>query len=382
MRRFVVGEIKFAEIPGSDEGMNTPAGPDAPISPTKLLRTLLVSIVNAADAVCTTPHASWDRPYKAFNEASDAAILDEAGAMCKADALIVWGTQCRPCVMAGDEKQLAPLIMNPNRNRFAAEGRTSILEHLKRSGYPCLILTEQLRIVSGMFDLAKEIIYHQVKNFAYGERAQLANHPIARKIDAWVRAKYELQSLPGKVLPTFLHCPDSKVQQAPGGSRFNLVQNAVAVDLIVELLGSGIGLQPEDIVMITPYRANLDLLEKSLQQHAVQGLEKVTVNTTDSFQGREGQVAVLVLCIDKQTGPSFTASPQRICVGITRQIGALFVVGDINTVAPIGTIKPTEVRGDDCEVVTIKMDVFRSFLQYFRDHSRVVTANFDDHHVF
>jgi superfamily I DNA and/or RNA helicase len=38
-------------------------------------------------------------------------VLDEAGAMSKADAILVWGAECRPCAMAGDEKQLPPAVM-------------------------------------------------------------------------------------------------------------------------------------------------------------------------------------------------------------------------------------------------------------------------------
>ena len=55
--------------------------------------------------VFTPPQASADFPYKLAKKAAKAVILDEAGAMCKADALLVLGNVSRPWAMAGDDKQ-------------------------------------------------------------------------------------------------------------------------------------------------------------------------------------------------------------------------------------------------------------------------------------
>ncbi|KAJ4326052.1 hypothetical protein N0V84_003272 [Fusarium piperis] len=104
-------------------------------------------IVQYANAVCTTPHASTRKPYKLFKEKADAVVLDEAGAMWKADALQVIGQTLRPVAMAGDENQLPPTVMTlmdrrdgNMLNQFAPDARTSILEHFKRTGQACFLL--------------------------------------------------------------------------------------------------------------------------------------------------------------------------------------------------------------------------------------------------
>lgn len=65
-----------------------------------------------------------------------AVVLDEAGAMWKADALQVIG---QTPVMAGDENQLPLTVMTlmdkggSMLNQFAPDARTSILQHFKHS---------------------------------------------------------------------------------------------------------------------------------------------------------------------------------------------------------------------------------------------------------
>ncbi|KAH7273747.1 hypothetical protein B0J15DRAFT_477939 [Fusarium solani] len=67
-------------------------------------------------------------------------------------------------------------------------------------------------------------------------------------------------------------------------------------------------------------------------------------------------IVVLVLCVTSETGPLFIANGNRICVGITRQIGALFVIGDIDTAPPdTGSKENNQVQeGDDGEADLIK----------------------------
>ncbi|KAF4982633.1 hypothetical protein FZEAL_1782 [Fusarium zealandicum] len=103
-------------------------------------------ILRTARAICTMPHMSDENPYRKFKDQADAIVLDEAGEMWKADALLVWGDTFRPIAMAGDEKQ-SPAVMSILQkkdgyyvNRFEAHARTSILEHLARTGHACFVL--------------------------------------------------------------------------------------------------------------------------------------------------------------------------------------------------------------------------------------------------
>ncbi|EAQ84087.1 hypothetical protein CHGG_10491 [Chaetomium globosum CBS 148.51] len=255
--------------------------------------------------------------------------------MHEADALLVWGPGCRPCVLAGDERQLTPTVMRHGESRqgrivnvYSHQSKASVLEKLRRSGWQRFILTTQYRIVRGSFDLAQSIIYPDIKNlFEYGETTALEHHPITTKIETWVTTEYKVSASPaGTILPLFFHYHDSHCEvDKDMGSRYNKPQNALVVKLVRDLVN--LGVTTSDIVVITPYRANLDRLEKTLKAAGCD----VAVSTIDSRQGREGLVVVLALVVDRTTNPLFVVDPHRICVATTRHVGALFVVGDINS---------------------------------------------------
>lgn len=338
-------------------------------------RALIIRVLSIADFVCTTPYASQYRWFKHVAEAADAIVLDEAGAMCMADALMVWGTQCRPCAMAGDERQLAPAVMERERNRFCDQAAVSVLEHFQKTSNATFVLTRQMRIVEGLFDLARQIVYPDVPNVAYGKRARVENHPVARLIDDWAGARYGYRPLPDKILPVFLHCKDT-ICDMSGTSRVNVLQNAAAISFMDALVGSG-KVKARDIVVITPYRGNLKKLEAALARHPT--LADVPVSSADSFQGREGLVVVFVMCVTKETGPLFVANINRICVAITRQVGALFVVGDIDTV-DISQLdvkqnksldKVQDVDAEDGLEVPVRGRIFGLFLRFFVENRPV-----------
>lgn len=143
-----------------NEGPDGESGNDhGPVleNPRRLIGVLLESIISVAQVICTTPHVSRDKHYNGSRLAADTILLDEAGAMHQADANMVWGPRMKPCIMAGDDRKWQLTVMEKTRNRFAADGRISILDHLKRSSYPCFVLTRQVRITSGLFDLTREL---------------------------------------------------------------------------------------------------------------------------------------------------------------------------------------------------------------------------------
>ncbi len=104
------GLHQFADGPGDNFGV---IGDGIGYSSYDIVAELLGMVIKAADTVCTTPHLSGDRPYVQFKEDIAKGIaLDNACAMLQVDALLVWGDGCRPCAMAGDEKQLLPKVLS------------------------------------------------------------------------------------------------------------------------------------------------------------------------------------------------------------------------------------------------------------------------------
>jgi len=384
LRLFVAGDISFHEV-----ARYLPSGKDED-TPMGVVRDLITEVIASADAVCTTPYTSDGKVYELFKTTiARGVVLDEAGAMHQADAMQVWGPGCRPCVLAGDERQLPPAVMTDGQrdiegnfmNMFSLHARISILEHVKRSGWPCFVLNTQYRIVPGGFDVARQTIYPDVVGFQYAPSVSLQNHPQASKIEAWALNRYNpgmkyaspRSSPTGKVLPWFISC-DAPCKQPEGvRSRYNLGQNSIAIELVEDLLQANLGLRPasDDIVIITPYRENVRLLREELEKHPLATCRTVSVNTADSFQGREGQVVVFVMCVSAGTGALFVAQPHRLCVGLTRHQMALFIVGDIHTKRDgphQGNGRFWQGEWDD----RFEKNTFEDILGYFRTTGRVV----------
>lgn len=142
LRRFVASEISFEAVESSTtKGAMSGSASD-------LVKELLVCIVMNAHAVCTTPYASGESIYAEYNvEVAKGVILDEASAMLQGDALLVSGPRCRPCGKAGDPRQLPPAVMTEGEkrngkcaNNFSRLAKISVLEQVKRNGWPCFAL--------------------------------------------------------------------------------------------------------------------------------------------------------------------------------------------------------------------------------------------------
>ncbi|POR35972.1 Putative DNA helicase [Tolypocladium paradoxum] len=78
--------------------------------PVASLREVMYKIGFSASVIATTPAVANSGFFHKLNRLSDVVVLDEAGAMTRADAISVWGNTGRPCVLAGDTNQLPPTM--------------------------------------------------------------------------------------------------------------------------------------------------------------------------------------------------------------------------------------------------------------------------------
>ncbi|ROT34490.1 hypothetical protein SODALDRAFT_353804 [Sodiomyces alkalinus F11] len=299
---------------------------------------VMTSLVMRADVVCTTPFASTSAPYTRFKTAARAVAMDEAGAMDRTDALIVWGNTCRPCVMAGDPKQLPPTVMSAgdvdakgyHLNRFSEDGKISILEFALRSGWPMYALHIQLRMAIGMFDLSLHNVYPELRGrFSYGVETNEGHHPVGLAVEDWVSRTYMKHSRPGSLEPLLLHVAGSVCEKS-GTSRYNPAQVLAAAQLIRGLLqGTNGRVKASDFAVITPYRSNRAYAASLFKGD--QYLAQIPVYTIDAIQGREADIVVFIMTVNSETGPGFVADLRRLNVAMTRQKSYLFIVGDVET---------------------------------------------------
>ena len=120
---------------------------------------------------------------------------------------------------------------------------------------------------------------------------------------------------------------NSKKSVLLGDSKSNDTEAAVVSMHVRKLTAAGV--RPEDIAVITPYNAQLAILQGMLREE-YPGLE---LGSVDGFQGREKEAVIvsLVRSNDKRE-VGFLSEKRRLNVAMTRPRRHLCIVGDSETV--------------------------------------------------
>jgi hypothetical protein len=338
----------------------------------KALRQLMKLVIHCANVVATTPVMSSNWLYESFNSTkARAVVFDEAATMFCADALLVYGNTPRPMIAIGDPKQLAPVLSTakeklyggfegynrvcgrwrarrrdegPPVNRFAEFAKISWLSWFIHLGWPVFHLYTQHRMAEGLFDLSLNTVYNSLtQNFKYSALCRPANFPIGVNVEDYLKKKYRIPApSDGTLQPVFFNCTNSPCRQYPDNpSRLNPRQADLIAKQLVSMMKELV-LSPADIVVLTPYRANLRALGKRFRKE--ESLRDIVCSTFDGFQGREAQIVVLALCVTQETGPACVAAERSLNVAITRQRSSLLIFGDIATTEKI----PRLFRFDHC----------------------------------
>ncbi|KAK6715305.1 hypothetical protein SNK04_006238 [Fusarium graminearum] len=204
----------------------------------------------------------------------------------------------------------------------------------------------------------------------------LPAHKEGRAIEAFFRGKFsELSPAPtGKLLPIFVHCKGSRVFTDPRTmSKMSKDQVKIALDLLVEAVKAK-NVDVSRVVCITPYAANVGLIEKmrkGRQYEALEGMQPAS--TVDSFQGQENDVAIVIMgTAHPRPGPGFTCNPKRLNVMLSRQKSALVIVGDINVASKQARYEVIDESTGEKHVVVGRAinDVYNAL----RSSKRVVTV--------
>lgn len=314
------------------------------VAPSSALKALFEQIVLCADVLCTTPALTENvelyRDWK--TQRARAVVVDEAGNINRADLYCVWGNTLLPCILGGDPRQLQPAVMTTNDtdlamnllNRFAADGRVSPLEFLAGSGMPVYRLTTQLRMANGMFDWLAEVMYGDL-GLKYGDWCSVSNPKFAagQALEEYLVKKYPdiKPSPPGKLLPAFIDCRESRVFTDPlTKSKRSPDQVKVALDFAVDFVKT-MGVSADKIRFVTPYSANVEVMRRMRKKPEYSCLSVIPdASTVDAYQGREHDIIILVLGNrHPKPGPGFMTNENRLNVAMTRAKAGLVAVGDI-----------------------------------------------------
>ncbi len=242
----------------------------------------------------------------------DVVFLDEAAQATEPSALIPL-IRGKRVIMAGDHRQLPPTILA----RDAQDLSFTLFERFTRL-YP--EATEMLTLQYRMND-----VICRFPSCAFYD-CRLTSDSSVKDIVLSDIASEVTDMLAGDVPIVFYDTAGQWQEKQKSGSpsRYNPQEALFTVQLARELLK--IGLLPQDIGIITPYKDHEEFIKKHISE--------VEVKSVDGFQGREKQVIIISLVrsnAEEQIG--FLKDHRRINVAITRAKRKLIIVGDSTTIS-------------------------------------------------
>ncbi|KAK7428202.1 hypothetical protein QQZ08_005268 [Neonectria magnoliae] len=391
LRGVATGAIPYADFKGDVEASD------------KSLIGMLKRILHSADIVCTTASLSSKNPYMDWKEdVAQCIAVDEAANMQRPDLLTVWGNTLLPCMLGGDDKQLQPAVMTVDEkdgagnylNRHPGDGQMSPLLFFKANGWPVFRLRTQFRMATGLFDLCHREVYADLP-FEYGPgcKVDLPQHAIGVALESFLKSTYPglTSPLAGTMEPVFFHCEGTRcIRDKATRSKMNPGQVKVALDFLVDFVKTA-KVDPSKVVIISPYKANVAVIERMRKkQSAYSVLESMEeAATIDSFQGREGDIVVVIMGTTQAVGPGFTTDVNRLNVMLSRQKSGLVIFGDIDVLAGRGKGKDkgkgkgkakakgkaVQVLGNDGQTHFLTAVMLQRVYQGFSEKGRMITIS-------
>ncbi|XP_022652559.1 putative helicase MOV-10 isoform X2 [Varroa destructor] len=276
-------------------------------------------------------------------------FIDEAGHAMEPEALIpVAGLfkiykpgQCGPAgclVLSGDHMQLGPIIRSPIARMYAF-GR-SLLERLmdtspyrrqKNNAFNPIFLTKLVKNFR-----SHEILLHLPNKLFYDDELK------AHGDRSFTHAMINYKELPELGVPLIFHgVSGTELREGDNPSFYNPEEISVIENYVTQLLTEGKtydgdGIREEDIGIISPYRRQVLKIRGVL---AERGYTKVTIGSTEEFQGQERLIMLLstvrsdaAQAFDSLKGQTlgFLRNEKRFNVATTRAKALLIIVGDPN----------------------------------------------------
>lgn len=278
-----------------------------------------------------------------------ALIVDEAAQATEPEMLIPISVVAPPTscntkpnpifVMAGDQYQLGPRIYNSsttlhismferlsNEKIFASHPqarqsyrRLGPLEQMLRP--PFVNLTRNYRSHPAILAIPSALFYADTL---------IPEATDTDELESW-------ETWCGRRWPVLFACnggvDDCENIQTVGGGWYNVREADKAISYAVDLLGSGFIEEQKEICIMSPFRAQVNLLRKTARNAGLWGLN---VGPMDAFQGLESRFVILCttrtrdrfLKEDAIKGMGVVNEPKKFNVAITRAKQGLIVIGN------------------------------------------------------
>lgn len=207
----------------------------------------------------------------------DLVVFDEASQVSLAHALALMPLG-RARLFAGDPQQLAPVLRSEDRGARRWLGR-SPFDEMPRDGPSVALLDEQSRMAGPICELVSELFYDGALRLASDAQASPEWRAARRRALGPIDADTHVHVLP-------VRADGGWSAHARGPVR---VESAEAIAaLVADALASG-DWKADDLIVLTPFRAQRALIRQRLQ---ARGVDSVRVSTVHRAQGSEA-LAVL-----------------------------------------------------------------------------------------
>ncbi|KAG9042355.1 hypothetical protein FS837_010960 [Tulasnella sp. UAMH 9824] len=257
-------------------------------------------------------------------------FIDEAGQASEPEVMIpiqLNGDATTTVVLAGDPKQLGPVIRSPVARRLGLD--VSYLDRLMaidmyksvaNRGVTYVKLIKNWRSHRAIIDFPNQRFYDS-------ELEACADPSVTDLCLGW-------DKLSNPKYPIIFHAIKGQdLRESSSPSWFNIEEASAVRDYVRDLrYDQGISFDDGQIGVITPYRAQVRKLRTVLQAD----FPEVKVGTTEEFQGDERN-AIIVSTVrssldfvefDLRHTLGFVANPRRFNVAMTRAKSVLIIVGD------------------------------------------------------
>ena len=247
----------------------------------------------------------------------DVVVVDEATQSTMTASCIAL-SKAKKAVLAGDHRQLPPFSASEAPPDSAAG--LSLFEHLYADG--------------GVFEGVGVQLRTQ-----YRMHRDIAYFPNRRFYDRSLRHGRDVDPLASEALGGVAPGTTMLAYDVGGGERrvghsYANDSEARLTTVLVERLVGRCEVDPTDVGVVAAYRAQVDRIETALRERG--GLNGVTVDTIDAFQGSEREVVLVSLTRSNADGRvGFlgrpTDGPRRLNVAMTRAKRLCVLVGDWST---------------------------------------------------
>lgn len=256
--------------------------------------------------------------YPLKDKIFDVIIIDEASQASLTLALLAM-VKGKKWIVVGDHKQLPPIFRSVE-DFLILEELSAFMRLIKNYPHRHLWLEVNYRSHCEIVEFLSRYVYEGKIRPCIECRERILRLWKTPSIDALN---------PEKPI-VFVHVEGKSKWDTKLRSVYNIDEAKAVVKLIRELVNCGV--DPRNIGVISPYRAQVRLMKEELSNI---GLSNIEVSTVDAFQGREKDVIIFMVTT---TGDlKFASEQHRLNVALSRARKKLIVVGNRKTIENAST---------------------------------------------